>query len=516
MTVINGDHSQVKLVHLVFFAVHLVFILSLSFLPFIDLPNHLAEATIYKYYNTSDNVLSQYYQPIPWYFPNTFHSYFCMIFPSVEFGNKIFHILCIALLQLSIYTVVKALKGNPWYALLSLLFTYNYNMTFGFVGFAISIPTTIILFYAIVIDLRKNRVVDKIYIALLLILLYWMHAQTALFGLLLVGFMMLYAFRNALWQMVWRVAAVSAPVLALIIIWWTNKAETSDLEPEDSTLTFLKDYYSANYFQDFFSRFKLIAYDNFQLYEGITGIGVAVFLFLCLLIPLIYFRSWRIEYWRQTSSSNFIYAFILMFIGLGCYFLLPDKIPGQSPLYQRFCTILMISLVIFGSVVLQSVNSPKLKYFSLAILILYSGLWMEYFYTFNNQNKAFTKDLFSGISNTARMGGLIYDNQYRGRQVYIHYQNYFLIWNQGINTSKIIDYRFGVVRRVAPESVVPMYYEYIGNMSPEEKPKDLYADLEYILVRGQADTRDLHEDQFKLLKRADLWRIYSNRTPTPF
>ncbi len=113
--------------------------------PFVDLPNHLAEASIFKYHEPG-NLIGQYYTPTPWYFPNTFHTVFCSLFPSVEWGNKIFHILCIVTLQLSVFLVIKELHGNPWYGLLAILFTYNYNVSFGFVGFAVSIPVLMFLF----------------------------------------------------------------------------------------------------------------------------------------------------------------------------------------------------------------------------------------------------------------------------------------------------------------------------------------------------------------------------------
>src|SRR5688572_24862341 len=107
LPIAHDSYKSVRIVLTVFFLVNAVVLLALPLLPFIDLPNHLAEATVYKFYGEDGNVLSQYYAPTPWYFPNTFHTVFCSLFPDVEFGNKVFHLLYLAILLSSLYLVIK-------------------------------------------------------------------------------------------------------------------------------------------------------------------------------------------------------------------------------------------------------------------------------------------------------------------------------------------------------------------------------------------------------------------------
>jgi hypothetical protein len=125
------------------------------------------------------------------------------------------------------------------------------------------------------------------------------------------------------------------------------------------------------------------------------------------------------------------------------------------------------------------------------------------------ENRDFNSGFFTGISNNSRLAGLIYDHQYRGRNVYIHFPNYFLVWNQGVAASKIIDYRFGVVRRVASESEIPFYHELIGKnykLMPE------YAHLELLLVRGSPVLRDdANLSDFSLLRQTGAWKLYGNK-----
>lgn len=500
-----SPHHQVMIIVWIFIVINAVFLFSVPLLPFIDLPNHLAEATIFKYHGTPGNQLSQFYTPAPWYFPNTFHTVFCSLFPSVEVGNVVFHILCLALLPVSLYLVIRELNGNLWYGLLGLLFSYNYNVTYGFVGFAISIPTIFILFYVILRDLREDRLWSKVVIAFLLVMLFLMHAQNALFGLLLYGIMMLFRYGRSFKKLLVRAALVPLPLVALIFAWWFTRPAVN----EESTLGYLLDYYTSEYFSKFVMRFGIVVFDNFQLRAGLPGVVMATIIFALIFIPLIALKPWRARPVRTLASGNTLYPLILFLVSLGCYLFLPDKLPGQTPLFQRFTTMVLLSFIILASVWVGPVRVPWLRYFTVAAAAGYMMLWFEYIHVFNRENKDFTKMFFSEVNNQSRLAGLIYDNRYRGRLVYIHYPNYFLVWKHGISASKIIDYRFGIVRRAALESEIPFYNELIGE---GYRPLPQYAGLEYMLVRGEAPVKpDVNLANFSLLTRAGAWQLYQHK-----
>jgi len=82
----NTSQIPVRILILIFLILNTLLLSSMELFPFVDLPNHLAEASIFKYYEPA-NLIGQYYTPTPWYFPNTFHTVFCSLFPSVEWGN---------------------------------------------------------------------------------------------------------------------------------------------------------------------------------------------------------------------------------------------------------------------------------------------------------------------------------------------------------------------------------------------------------------------------------------------
>lgn len=494
---------------LAYLLVHSVVLLAVSFLPFIDLPNHLAEATIFKYYDSAEFPISKYYQPIPWYYPNTFHAVFSSLFPSVEIGNKIFHILCILLLQGGLFLVIRKLNGNQWYGLLGLIFTYNYNVIFGFVGFAISIPTLLFLIYFILLDFEQEKIKWKVLIGTMLVLLFSMHAQNALLGLLIYGVMLLVRYWPNLGKAVLTGTLVALPLVALIFSWWLLKEDSE----KTGTAEFLIEYYSSTFWTSFLHRANLITWDNYSLFVGDTGRIVALLFALTLILPAIYFKAWRINWKELIYSRNFQYPAILLVVTGGCYFLLPDKIPGQSPLYERFSTMVMLSAVILLSVCLRGYESRFLKIFCISVLVVYSVLWIEYIVTFNRNNEGFNASFFPDGNKEARIAGMMWENEYRGRKVYIHFQNYFLVWKKGMASSKIIDYRFGIVRRVAPESVLPFYNEYVREKYTRQYH---YHGLDYLLARESSEPLTMkHFPTFEKVREQAGFTLYRNSKADP-
>lgn len=500
---INNSRKQVAFIIALFILFNAILLSSMHLLPFIDLPNHLAEATIFKYYEPG-NLISRYYQPAPWYFPNTFHTVFCSLFPDVEWGNTIFHILYIIALQVSVFLVIRELNGNPWYGLLSILFTYNYNLTFGFVGFAVSLPALIFLFYAILLYIRTGKLYLNLIIALILVLLFFMHAQNALMGLALYGMMLLYHFRKTIKDLIIHALTVPLPLIILIVTWWFSR---DPLQEEQSTFDYLKTYYTSSYFQDFVMRFRIIVFDNFQLREGFNGLLIAAFFFTCLLVPVALACPWKKRrLLSEAATPGVVYAGIFFVITLLCYLVVPDKLPGQTPIFQRFCTIVILAFIIAMSIYLKDLSTPSIKYFAITTVALYTILWAEYMISFNRANKGFNESFFEGLPPEGTLAGLIYDNQYRGRKVYIHFPNYYLVWRHGITASKIVDYRFGVVSRVASESALPFYHELIGE---DYKEMPQYRDLGWLLVKGSSPVNpDPNLAAFELYNEAGKWKLY--------
>jgi hypothetical protein len=501
----NTQYRNVRTGIILFILVNALLLILVHLLPFQDMPNHLAEATIYKYQGEPGNVLASYYRTVPMFFPNTFHQMFCHLFPSVELGNKMFYLLAFSLLPFSVFLIIRELGGNPWYGLLAVLLTYNYNVTYGFSGFAFSIPLFLLFFYVLLRELREERIAWKLVAFILLQLIFLTHAQMALFGLLVFVSTMRMKYRSNIkgffLRMVWMI-----PLVIFIFFWW--KLRVPD-KKEGDTLHFLLHYYRSVYTKSFSLRFRLPFFDNFQLLEGKAGLVLSSLFFCMILLPLAVLRPWRKAWTADQGNKKIAYPVLLLVLCAGCYLFLPDYLPGEQIIYQRFSPLVIISIIILGATLIGSRILPWLKYYALATVSLYCICWMQYFYSFNRENTDFTPALFEGIPKDNRMGGLIYDYRFRGRSVYIHFPSYYIVWNKAPATSKLIDYRFGVVRRGEKGGLIPYYEEWVGEIFQREAVYD--STLQYLLVHGHAPvTPDPNLSHFELFRRKGNWSVYRN------
>ena len=151
-------------------------------------------------------------------------------------------------------------------------------------------------------------------------------------------------------------------------------------------------------------------------------------------------------------------------------------------------------------------------------------LWTDYYRDFQKENELFTKDLFPQDSKDKKLAGLIYNVEFRGEPVYMHFPNYYTIWNQGIATSSILDYRFGtVVRRNVSISreVLPHYIEWIGLSVRKYNRKfalfnfKRYENMDFVLVRGKIPEDPLkYFKDFKLGRKTGDWTLYEKKNGT--
>ena len=81
------------------------------------------------------------------------------------------------------------------------------------------------------------------------------------------------------------------------------------------------------------------------------------------------------------------------------------------------------------------------------------------------------------------------------------------MWKKGIAASKIIDYRFGVVRRNASYDTLPFYHEYFG---PKSIARFGYERVEYILIRGDLQLTHPIFENFKTLRKSNEWTLFVN------
>ncbi|MCX8042751.1 MAG: hypothetical protein N3B18_01330, partial [Desulfobacterota bacterium] len=184
---------------------HIVLFCSTRLYPFLDMPNHLALATIYRYFNSPGNAFSTYFRLDLFLQPNIFHLLLCgsNIFPSVEYANRVFFCLYFVLFAGAAVLILRRLGGNMWYALLVPLLFYNCNVSYGFVGCPIAIPVVLLLVYCMLCDAAGAGRGNLGAIALLLAGLFFLHALMACFGMFVFVCWVFWQYRRA-----WRQAGI--------------------------------------------------------------------------------------------------------------------------------------------------------------------------------------------------------------------------------------------------------------------------------------------------------------------
>lgn len=507
----QSDRSRKTFIAILAFLIllHIILIASSRLYPFTDMPNHLAAATIYRHHDDPGSRFSEYYRHALLMKPNTFHTIFCSLplFPSVESANRVFLSLYAALLPLSVLLLIRRLGGREWFALLSFLVLYNYNLGWGFVGFAFSIPLVLFLLAFTASFLGDGGAWNGTAVAVGLVLLFFVHALAAVFAVLLFLACCIISGRRSPAGKV-RACAVLFPLLFIILLWW--RRETA-LYRGTGTVDFLHTYYGTEYLKTLFARKNFLFLDNYNLYEGMKGKVIGLLFASCIVAPAIALLARRRSFgaYRRSEPGRISFAFVAL--SLACFVLLPNLLPGQAILYQRFSVLVLISLIILGSTLAHKAPHIVFRAGVCAVCLVHLVLWADYITGFNRENAAFTPS-FLPEGREGKLAGLIYDLRYRGKPAYIHFPNYFIVWKKGVASTKIVDYRFGAIRRLVGPVELPPYEEWI---SLDRGSTDTYRGMDYLLVRGfPRPGQEGSLAGFEAARAKGVWALYE-RTNAP-
>lgn len=463
-------------IFLLLLAGHLALIATARILPYQDLPTHLATATIYRHYGESDNRFDHYYelrQPAP--APNVLHRAFCSapILPGVEAANKVYYIAYVLALPLLLLLVVRRIGGEPWYALLGFLLLYNYNVSWGFVGFTMGVPLVLLLVYLLARSDEGRGF--ALMTAALLAGLFFVHVLIALFGLLVLG-----VFTALRWDgrpsRALVAAAVAAPASALVAFWWLGRGDDGG----PGLLSYLAQYYRWTYAGTLSARWSFLVHDNYHLYGGATGYAVAAALALFIVVvclaalrragPVLADRA----AWRRHAPLA-----ALAIAGTVCTFGLPNNIPGQWSLWSRFPVFILLGGILVGSLGRPS-GGRVLRVALVAAAVVHLAMWTEFHAAFRRENEGLVPEVFPDGSRGLVMSDLVSDMGYRGRPTYSHFADYYIVWKKGIGTTAAIEYRFGTVRRKVGYDELPRNNPYHG-MGRYYRGR--YENVDLVLVR---------------------------------
>lgn len=270
---------------------------------------------------------------------------------------------------------------------------------------------------------------------------------------------------------------------------------------------YLYNYYTKYYLESILKRLQIIFInDNYHWFYEPYGSIVAVLISLILFIPLIIklFKDKKINIKLNKNNPAIYILKVFVIYSISLYFLLPDDIPGQNIIYQRFSIFIWLGLIgLFSRISLNLNQLSKYKILLLISVIIFNIMVFEYFISFQNSCKDFKPEIFNGIKRSEKVYGLFYDSDFRGRPIFIHFHNYFTIWHKGISGG-IVDYRFSIIKRKSDFNSLPPYNPWAGNL---EKYNDEYVNVEYILFRGK-DQNNLKG--FIPFRKSNEWILFKN------
>jgi hypothetical protein len=397
--------------------------------------------------------------------------------------------------------LIRKLGGNLWFAILSFLLVFNFSVIWGFTGYTMSVPA-IMIFYLMVIDfyeIPKRRYV--IVMMLLLPVIFFIHFQSALFAILILAVSGIADFRNAGRNLIKKIIIILPVSVLMITVWISSRTESYE-----SLSSYLIKYYSEEYLPSFPQRMaNFFILDNYFLFEKAAGWIAGSVVSVFILFPLTLFIISTGKNFREKIKRDLnVYPFIFLVCSAGCFLFLPDNIPGQNMIYERFSVIVLTGVIIFSSVIIGKEFSGKFIKWILMFSVMYMLVLSHYLFEFGEESESFIPQLLPQMSGDKVLAALIYDYEFRGQPVYIHYHAYHTIRNSGITTNGWMDYRFSFLRRKVPMEKLPPHIAWVGSVNAYNNE---YDNTDYLLVKD--DTLRTFKN-FRLMEKSKDWYLLEN------
>lgn len=521
--------------------------------PFTDLPNHLAEATIYRSSNDSTDVLTKFFRcENTFWKPNTGYLILYSLFQTVEGANTVYYSLYMISVPLLIAGLIWLCGGDLWVSILSCLTLYNHNTSLGFLGFTLSIPLVLLYLGTHILFLTHRSRVAGTLLSLLMIALFYMHVLAFLFAVLCFFVIELCELWYSGKYYSWTRLLVVIPGAVFFLVWRYYGEEFTGC----CDLNYLIDYYSNEYFALVPRRFiDAFFYSNHVwLQYGFYKILGSLFSF-CILGWLLCVRKGGIQESQAVVQARRA-TICFTSAALLCYMILPSELPGQTLLYERYLVFVFLGFIcILGWGVAERFRRA-LKISAILATSIYFLLCGIYFDGFQRWVADFNKIMDNPELKAARMTGFIIDDasyagppalielnkaalshfekamqrttfdrtrlggwlieasgRFRGLPALIHFNNYLIVRHRGITPSCIVDYRFGAVRRRVSKEDLPSYVEWIDKYTDFAKLSSKYHICDYIVTHGRTPFTFFHENtSYTIVEKVGDWALFRHRS----
>ena len=386
--------------------------------------------------------------------PNTFHlrsSAASRSFPRSESANRVSLRSTSCSFPLSVLLVFRKLGGIPWFSLLSFLLLYNYNASWGFVGFVFAIPLVLLFCHFFVFD--ERGVVGRRASSgppPFLVLLYFVHLLAALFCCSLLLFLRLAARRRRTLRALPASLAARSRSSSSLLAWW--RGEGRDYAGPGLS-QFLSDYYSRRLRRRrSFTRKSDPPLRQLSSLRGRQGIRRSPALFsLGVVVPAIVLSA-RAR--GRTRARRAFFPFSSGRFSAVCF--CPTRSRSSRCSTSASRSFLLLALIVYGGPARRrGCPAPPSPAF-VALGILHYALWASYFFDFNRENAGFDRAFLRPAGSGKKLAGLVVRlHVSRERRSTSISPATTSSGRKAPATASIADYRFGPVRRAPSASSSP-------------------------------------------------------------
>ena len=486
---------------------HLSNIWRLQTYPFIDLPNHLSEAYLFRALSNPGDPLQRYYKDeVTIFTPGILHTVFCAQFRDVETGNRVFYSVYLVVMLLGMVLLVRQVKGDLWVALLSMLMLYNFSTMFGFAAYDMALGLLLVAAVSLLRFNAKPTSSRALVLGVLVLLLYYCHILVFFFALF--AFTAIIIFQRGFTRKHLLGLLALVPGVIITFVWMSDSSSF-----QYSTLDFLLYYYHEEYVETLVFRLsRIFSIDN-PIAAGNAGelfsMAMALPVFLGLIVGLILQKSDVSEEPGMKKARQSMEVFLI--VAILCYLLAPNRLPEWSYFYERFSVVLLLGAIVVLSFVIPQKALPQARICIAILVIVHTVAWYLYFTDFNETAKPLRTLLYKNPEAVGRsLSAIIADHEFRGTSAFIHYQNYQLVWNGGVIPARFLEYRFHLFGKRSPD-VLPDYHEW-ESTSRAGWLVNQYKTMDLLLCHGSSALGDTVAARgYKLLQREDEWMLFGKK-----
>lgn len=476
-----------------------------NFLPFVDLPQHLNFVHILRNYRNPDLNYDQIYSLRLFPTHNTLHLFFnyllSFIFP-LAIANKIYLTISILLFPLALWFLIKQLGGNEQFALLGFLFSYNYNLFWGFVGVNLGIALILFLIGLEIAAFKPDWPrINSLLIMILFVLIFLCHSLIYIFSFVVYLIILFFNFKEIVWQR--RIFLILPLIVSFVVTflpWQAGqfRGEGSELQEQ------VRQYISPSaLWQNIMNLFQRIGIKTDQ---SLIFIFKLIFI-ITILTTLEKIRRKGFNYIFKNSYRKVTFSILA---NLLFYLFFPGTYTEAAFLNERFALSLFLFLVVLLSLNFSNLNNRIFKLILICVVTFVGINITIKFIAFELDTKEL-KTMLLNLNEKEKLVGLFYEkhskSDYFGYDTYIHFPCYYQIYKKGICGFSFASNRYSPIVYNKP-NLIPRINEWTPWNSIFPYNWTIY---DYFLIRGEPRLQD--EDIIKklsLVEEKNNWRIYEN------